>query len=76
MKKNRRIISALLAALMLITALTGCSGKEAEEINVYTKFQDLSDISKFDFEVNAKLYSKVKEDLEIGSTKVEIGVEE
>ena len=76
MKKSRRIISALLAALMLITALTGCSGKEAEEINVYTKFQDLSDISKFDFEVNAKLYSKVTEDVEIGSTKVEIGVEE
>lgn len=75
MKKFRRIIPALLALLMLITTLTGCGG-EAEEINVYTKFQDLSDTERFDFEVNAKLYSKVIEDVEIGAPKVEIGIVE
>jgi hypothetical protein len=60
---------------MLLSTLTGC-GEEAEEINVYTKFQDLSDISQFDFEVNAKLYSKVTEDVEIGIADVEIGIDE
>ena len=76
MKNIRRIIPAFLALLMLVTALTGCSGKDAEEINVYTKFQDVSDIEKFDFEVNAKLYSKVVEDVEVGTPKIEIGIKE
>lgn len=75
MKKSRKIISVLLAMLMLVSSLTGCSGKDAEEINVYTKFRDLSNISKFDFEINTKLYSKITEDVEIGTTDIEIGID-
>jgi hypothetical protein len=75
MRNYKKILAILLLPIIVITSFTGC-GKGNENVDIYSKLQELSNTEKFDFEVNASFQVKKTENVEIETSTSTTAIQE